>query len=335
MSAEVRVAVRRALARHRSASVIVACSGGADSLALARPVAQESVRADVHAVAVVVDHGLQVGSRAVAQRAAGQCRDLGLEAHVVAVEVNLAGEGIEAAAREARYAALESAADAYGADAILLGHTLDDQAETVLIRLTRGSGARSLAGMASVAGRLVRPLLGISRATVRASVSDLDAWEDPHNVDDSMLRPRVRHELIPVLADVLGPGAVAALARTAALLRADADALDAWADREFASIASIEKDWVDLPVDALSAVPEAIRMRLIRRACITAGSPAGALTFDHVVAIGELVSNWRGQGAVSVPGPVTVERRYDRLRMCAGGASSRLRRPRAARACRH
>lgn len=316
----VRVAVRRALERHRSSSVIIACSGGADSLALARAVAQERSRADVHAVAIIVDHGLQDQSASVALHAAGQCRDLGLDAEVVGVEVAVAGEGLEAAARHARYAALDTAATRHDATAILLGHTLDDQAETVLIRLSRGSGARSLAGMAAHSGRLVRPFLHLSRSVVRASVADLDVWEDPHNSDSSMLRPRVRHELMPAMIDVLGAGSVGALARTAALLRADADALDAWADREYAICASVGDTSVELDTASLSALPEAVRTRLIRRACIAVGSPAGTLTYDHVTVAEALISEWRGQGPVSVPGPVTVERRYDRLRISADGA---------------
>ena len=126
--------------------------------------------------------------------------------------------GREAAARTARYAALDAVADALGRD-VLLGHTLDDQAETVLLGLGRGSGPRSIAGMRPRSGRYLRPLLGVRRATTEAACRalGLDCWDDPHNDDRALQRVRLRREVLPLLEDVLQGGVAEALARTAVL----------------------------------------------------------------------------------------------------------------------
>ena len=289
--AAVRVAVRRALADlGPGAPVVAAVSGGADSLALAAGLA--AVRPG--SGAVVVDHGLQDGSAAVAARAAGQCAGLGLAARVVVVQVDGRGEG---PARTARLAALE----ALGAT-VLLGHTLDDQAETVLLGLARGAGARSLAGMAPVRGCLRRPLLALPRALVRQAGVDagLAGWDDPHNADPAYARVRVRADALPALERALGPGVAAALARTAAGLREDADALDALAD------AARTDD-----VAALAALPAAVRSRVLKalaeRAC------GAAVTSAHVAALRALVEDWAGQGPVSLPGGARVAREGARL----------------------
>jgi tRNA(Ile)-lysidine synthetase-like protein len=211
----------------------VACSGGADSLALAAALAFEAPRAGLRCAGIVIDHGLQAGSAGVAATAAATMTRLGLDP-VLSVAVSVAGPGVtgyqgpEAAARAARYAALDDGAAAVGAAAIMLGHTLDDQAETVLLGLARGSGPRSLAGMAGRSGLYLRPLLGLRRAQTRAACGalGLEPWEDPQNDDRAFSRVRVRQELLPVLESTLGPGVAEALARTARLLRTDADYLD-------------------------------------------------------------------------------------------------------------
>ncbi|MGW5359177.1 tRNA lysidine(34) synthetase TilS [Actinopolymorpha pittospori] len=238
--AAVRVAVRRSVADLAPGSrILVACSGGADSTALAAATAFEAPRAGFQAGAVTVDHGLQPGSDERARAVADILRGLGLRP-VEAVRVDVTGGGgPEAAARRARYTALDEAADRLGACAVLLGHTRDDQAETVLLGLARGSGARSLAGMPPRSvrgGRYRRPLLALTRSTTEAAceAEGLRPWADPHNSDPSYARSRVRHQVLPLLERELGPGVAAALARTADLLRDDADALDAWADRAYA-----------------------------------------------------------------------------------------------------
>ncbi|NIZ93766.1 tRNA lysidine(34) synthetase TilS [Kineococcus rubinsiae] len=316
--AAVRVAVRADLARVAAGApgglVLVACSGGADSLALAAATAFEARAAGLRAGAVTVDHGLQAGSAAVAAEAAAACRGLGLDPVVVTrVAVGRAG-GPEGAARDARYAALDAQARALGAVAVLLAHTLDDQAETVLLGLARGSGARSLAGMPAERGLLRRPLLGVARATVRAACADegLTAWEDPANADRHLARARVRHDVLPLLEQALGPGVAAALARTARSLRDDADALDA-----LAAAADVFTDdpggGSSAAVADLLAPPAALRRRLLRRAALAAGAPAGALTAAHVDALDALLLRWRGQGAVHLPGGAEARRSCGRL----------------------
>ena len=234
--------------------VLVACSGGADSLALAAALARHagsvgrSTRKPGFRVtlgAVIVDHGLFAGSAQVAQQVAAQCRHLGLDfAQVCQVEVaqGAGSGGLEAAARHARYQALDQAAAHHQAAAVYLGHTVDDQAEQVLLSLARGSGTRALAGIAPVRGIYRRPLLGVGgqaglglrRADTLAACEHwgLDPWQDPSNAHQGAgapLRNRVRHELLPVLHDVLGADAVVNLARSASIARQDADALDALA----------------------------------------------------------------------------------------------------------
>jgi tRNA(Ile)-lysidine synthase len=285
--------------------VLVAVSGGADSLALAAALAAEAPRHGLRAGAVTVDHGVQDGSAERAEDVAATCTELGLDPVVVQRVVVHGTGGPEAAAREARYAALGAVADGLDARAILLGHTLDDQAETVLLGLARGSGARSLSGMAARRGRLRRPLLEIRRVTTLEACQALDLvpWADPHNSDPAYARVRIRHHALPALVDALGTGVAEALARTAGLLRADADALDFWAGQ------------IADPGDAteLSELPAAVRGRVLRTAAIAAGVPAGSLTAAHVREIERLVIDWHGQGPVSLPGGLVADRSCDRL----------------------
>ncbi len=318
--AEIRHAVRGAIASLEPGDlVLTACSGGADSLALAAALAFEAPKAGLRGGAVTIDHRLQPGSGEVAAQVTAQLAGLGLDPVLnVAVTVDeSAGEqsaGPEAAARHARYAALNQAAEKTGAAAILLGHTLDDQAETVLLGLGRGSGARSLAGMAARSGRYLRPLLAVRHQQTEAACAALGlaAWADPQNEDPRFTRVAVRLQLMPVLAQVLGPGTAEALARTAALLRADADALD--------ELAAVEADRLtDLATAELAALPAAIRLRVLRRAALAAGCPPSALSHRHVQSLDELVSCWRGQRWADLPGGVRCQRRCDRLLFSTAG----------------
>lgn len=305
---DVRRAVREELADvPAGAVVLVACSGGADSLALAAALAWAAPRHGVRAGGVSVDHGLQNGSAARARAAAAAMARLGLDIVEVA-HVNAArgADGPEGNARAARYAALDAAATRWDAAAVLLGHTRDDQAETVLLGLARGSGARSLSGMPRRSGSYRRPLLDLSRDVVRAALPDgVKPWEDPHNADPAYARSRVRHRVLPVLEAELGPGVADALARTAELLRADADALDdlaAAAARDLAGGAGYA-------VDELARLPRAVRWRVLRAAAIAAGSPATDLTAGHVLAVDELIMSWRGQAGIDLPGGLRAVRR--------------------------
>jgi len=309
--------VRESLADlERGRLVLAACSGGADSLALAAALGFVAPRAGLRAALVTVDHQLQEGSDVRARRVAELAGKLGLESgEVLTVTVGTAG-GPEAAAREARYRALDEAAGRAEAAAVLLGHTRDDQAETVLLGLARGSGLRSLAGMAPVSGLYRRPLLGIPRRTTVAACAalGLDPWDDPHNEDPRYTRVRVRSRVLPVLEKELGPGVAEALARTAALAREDADALDEWADRAYKNCALSDiPGRVTLSVEALEPLPGAVRRRVLRRAAIAAGAPSGALSATHVHAVERLVVAWRGQKAVDLPGGLSAVRRYGTL----------------------
>jgi len=311
--ATVRKAVRRAL-DERPGRVLVACSGGADSLALAAATALEAAQAGVLAGAIVVDHQLFAESGRVAAHAAAQVTELGLHPVIVqTVVVEDSGDGLEMAARTARYAAFNEVAAANQAHAVLLAHTREDQAETVLLRLARGSGARSLAGMPIERGLIVRPLLHLSRALVRAACDEagLVPWDDPANGDPRFARSRVRHELLPSVVEALGEGAVAGLARSADLLRDDAEALDALA----AIVHSAQPSATDLDVEVLASQPRAIRTRVLRRACLAAGCPAGSLTLDHVRSLDRLITEWRGQGPVALPGGALGVRIYGRLEL--------------------
>ena len=295
--------------------VLAACSGGPDSLALAAALAHEAPRLRLRAGGVTVDHGLQPGSaqraRAVARQLAGLGRDP--VAMVRATVSGGAGQGgPEAAARTARYQAFDEVADATGASVILLGHSRDDQAETVLLRLARGSGSRSLAGMPARRGRYRRPLLGVGRATMRAAceVLGLSPWDDPHNVDPAFTRVRVRHQVLPALEAALGPGVAEALAPTPGQVRSDAEALDEIAARCAPGIRGTDGSW---RADLLAAEPAAIRSRLLRSAAIGAGCPPGALTARHIEALDALVTHWHGQRWADLPGGIRGTRRYGKL----------------------
>jgi tRNA(Ile)-lysidine synthase len=289
--------------------VLVACSGGADSLALAAAVAFEAPRAGVPAGAVTVDHGLQRGSDDRAAATAELLEKVGLSpVEVVRVDVDTEG-GPEAAARSARYTALEAAAAANGAR-VALGHTLDDQAETVLLGLGRGSGPRSVAGMVAERGIWWRPLLGVRRTTTRAACAaqGLPVWDDPWNSDPAYTRARLRAEVLPLLGDVLNGGVAPALARTAAMLREDLDALDAMAAADVVRLTAPDGT---LPAAEVAGLPAAVRRRVLRGWLLAAGVPD--LQAVHLDAVDALLSRWHGQGPVDLPGRVVVVRASGRL----------------------
>lgn len=308
--------------------VLVALSGGADSLALAAAVAAEAAGAGVRAGAVVIDHGLQEGSAEVASRAAAQARELGLDPVLVRPVVVGDGDGPEAAARSARYEALASATREVGAGLVLTAHTRDDQAEQVLLALARGSGTRSIAGIPPTREiapgvRVARPLLDerfeVTRAVTEASCAELalEPWQDPHNADPAYARVRVRTTALPMLERELGNGFAAALARSADIAREDADALDALAEAHLDAIARYrqggdggetpamsevsggEDRQVLLPVDALRALPAALRGRVIR--LVSERAFGAQLTREHTLEIASLVTAWKGQGPIHAP----------------------------------
>lgn len=316
--AAVRVAVRRSLRRHLGGpvgTVVVAVSGGADSLALAAAAGFVVPREGGQAVGLVVDHGLQEGSTAVAAQAADRARELGLPTvEQVRVDVVPGGDGPEAAARTARMEALAREARRWDARAVLLGHTRDDQAEQVLLGLLRGSGTASLSGMPPARPiedgsptLLLRPLLDTPRVLTGAACAALGVqpWQDPHNRDRRFARVRARATLADLERD-LGPGTTAALARTAGLLRDDAEAL-----RDLAETAYRDLGRPPWPAAAVAAFPAAVRRRLWHRAALAAGSPGSALAAVHLAAVDALLTDWHGQGPVDLPGGVRAGRRKD------------------------
>jgi tRNA(Ile)-lysidine synthase len=289
--------------------VLVAVSGGADSLALAHALSVEAKLLAITVIGVTVDHQLQKESAAQAQVVANQLEELDLKCVVKKVQVDVQN-GLEASARTARYKALNETAHSENAVAVLLGHTQDDQAETVLLGLARGSGTRSLSGMAAHNGIYIRPLLGLTREVTESYCKELNLsfWKDPHNQDPQFARVRVRTQAIPVLEKTIGPGISEALARSSQILRDDADALDHWAERE-----AMNLDLSDLECAHLEAMPKAIRSRVLRIAIYAQGAPSGSVTAEHMSVIEALITAWNGQGASNLPGGVKVERISGRL----------------------
>ena len=290
--------------------VLVACSGGADSLALAAAAAFEATSKNGVAVrvgGVIVEHGLQVETAQVAIDTKTKLESLGLSPVVIAkVTVGKTG-GLEAAARTARYEAIERVAAESGATAVLLGHTLNDQAETVLLGLARGSGARSLSAMSSENGLYLRPFLSLSRAETEQACIDqgIDFWNDPHNVDESYSRVRVRRNVLPILEEQLGPGIVEALARTADQSREDEAALAELALKGFAEIAKIKATSIEISASDFKNLPLAVRHRITILVIEKLRAPA--LARVHVLSVDELVDAWHGQKSLTLPG-VRVER---------------------------
>lgn len=318
--AAVRLAVRRRLRLAAQAgedsvtgeepgqTVLVACSGGADSLALLAATIFETRRTGTRVVGAVVDHALQGGSAEHTARVVQQMAELGVdETASIRVTVDVAPGGVEAGARQARYVALGQLAAHFGAGVVLLGHTRDDQAETVLLGLARGSGGRSLSGMrpgfVDDGVRFERPLLEITRTQTEAAcrAEGIDFWTDPHNSDPRFLRARVRHEVLPVLERALGPGVAETLARTAGQVRDDVEALDAIAAEAFLCMGTAD----GVPVSALREEPRAVATRVLRLAALEAGAVDAELFHVHVTALMELADgNLRGE--VQLPGHVTA-----------------------------
>ena len=308
---QIRLAVRAELADLNAGdTVLVAVSGGADSLALAAGLLAEAKSKTLRPIAVIIDHALQANSADVAMSTKAELTKIGyinIEIKRISFEIT---DGMEASARRARYAALNEIATSTNASAIFLGHTKDDQAETVLLGLARGSGTRSLSGMAERIDKYRRPLLPITRQQTEAACKEVGVkyWNDPHNQSMEYARVRVREKVLPLMESEIGPGIADALTRSAKILRDDADALDQWAEEVLDEIDPIEMD-----IETLASLPRAIRSRVIRKAIYLAGAPSGSLSAEHLEPVEALVTAWKGQGPVSLPGGVTVARISGRL----------------------
>ena len=291
-----------------SQTILFGCSGGADSMALALALFLEANGTKV--IPVVVDHGLQQGSAQVTTQTISKLKNIGytqIESAVAQVKIT---DGLEASARRARYQIFNQFIDTHQPKYFLLAHTSNDQAESVLLGLARGSGARSLSGMALENNIYVRPLLKISRQTTEAACSEggVEFWSDPHNDDLRFARVRTRKNVLPNLEENLGPGITDALVRSADLLRDDADALDSFA-REYFD----QTDPLNLSVDELERLPRAIRTRVLRLAIYLAGAPSGSLSAEHINGAEALISDWHGQKELSLPGDVKLLRNSGRI----------------------
>ena len=314
--ADARRAVNDLLERHHDgipdgSHFLLAVSGGADSMALAWAAEFVLPRLGYSCGALIIDHGLQEDSAEIAETAKTRLEELGLSARVIRVTVGQEG-GVEHAARTARYDALTDAGQDSGAHAVLLGHTMDDQAETVLLGLARGSGPSSISGMAENSSLWWRPFLGLRRQQTRQVCVDagIDWWDDPHNTDQRFLRPRVRHRVLEVMESELGPGVVEALARTADLVRADDELLDTLAAERLEPYRThLEES--HLPISALEGEPEPIATRMLRLALGHIG--VEGLHRSHTDAVMALITEWHGQGPIDIPG-VSVVRVDDQLR---------------------
>ena len=306
--ASVRNAVDAFFERHNvmsDSTVLVAVSGGADSMALAMAAQFVGAKRGIRVAAAIIDHGLQSASAEVAERTAETLRARGFETVVVRqVDVGTDG-GPEAAAREARYLGLMSIATEIGAAMVLTGHTRNDQAESVILGLTRGSGPGSVRGMPSFDGLVGRPLLDVTRETTLAACAaeGIEPWHDPHNDDPTFTRVRIRNAIIPALESELGPGIVDALARTAELLRDDDDALDLLATGMARTVLTTDGE-VALDVAGTASKPRALRTRLIRLAAAEAF--LSSLSHAQTLAVDALLVDWHGQKPIDVTGGSVV-----------------------------
>ena len=310
---QIRHAVRPWI-KKAQARVLIGVSGGADSMALAIGTYLEAREANTEVIALIIDHDLQEGSAGVAEVAREDLLKRGIT-QVIIKKVNVVmTDGLEASARRARYSAFNEAISELDPDFFFLAHTLNDQAESVLLGLARGSGTRSLSGMAEINGKFVRPLLDVGREVTLACCveNQIVPWSDPHNEDPAYSRVRVRHEILPLMEERIGPGIVDALGRSAKILRQDSDALDSYA-------LGFLGEWQGggFEITDLAQLPQAVRIRVLREAIFRTGAPLGSLSADHLAPVEALITDWHGQGVISLPGGVKVERISGRLSLLA------------------
>jgi tRNA(Ile)-lysidine synthase len=306
---QLRLAVRTTLTSHTKPGqkLLVAVSGGADSLALAAACEFEAKKLGLKIAAAVIDHSLQKNSDKVAAQTAKTLADLGFEEVVVKkVSVGKAG-GPEAAARSARYTALETIRQQTKSNYVVLGHTSSDQAETVLLGLVRGSGSKSLSGMSEKTGVLLRPLLVVDRATTEAFCKDsgIKYWSDPQNQDKKYLRVLIRKHVLPFLEKQLGGSVADSLVRTADQLREDNTYLESQAVKSFKKYAKVSSSGISFDAKGLEKMPAAILNRVIKKALDAFGSESSR---THVLAVSDLVLSWHGQKPLALPGVRVVRK---------------------------
>lgn len=300
--------VRRTIVRQgmlgRGDCVLAAVSGGPDSVALLAALAALAPRLGVTVRAAHLHHGIR-GAEADrdAACAVAVAEQRGIACRVERLTDLRSGANFEARARARRYAFLRRVARDTGCNRIATGHTRDDQAETLLMRLVRGAGRRGLAGMApSRDGWLIRPLLSCSRGDVLAflAAQKLPWCEDSSNHDRHFLRNRVRHEVLPLLR-LLNPSVDNALAATATVLATE----DRWLD---AALGARVSPGPSLPVDALGGLPLALQVRVLRLWLDEQRGSLRGLGRVHLEDMVSLATGQRGCGVVPVPGGGAVER---------------------------
>jgi tRNA(Ile)-lysidine synthase len=278
--------VERTIRRHAmlagGETVLVAVSGGADSVALLHLLSRLALDWRLRLHVLHVDHQLRAESAADADFVRALGRRLGVPVDVATVAVDRRGS-LEAAARVARYAALETWAARVGAARIALGHTADDQAETVLMRLVQGAGVRGLSGIPPVRSAIIRPLLEVRRSALEAELRGAGlAWvEDASNLDSKFLRNRIRHELLPLLADSYNPEIASALARLTSLARETVGALDQAAGAELERLAVWRDGAAVVRLDGLRALPRPVAAEVLRQAAARLGSRAPLRAWAH------------------------------------------------------
>lgn len=299
----IRHAVRKTLEAHTKPGqkLLVAVSGGADSLALAAAVEFEAKKQGLQIAAAIIDHGLQKNSDKVAARAKETLKTIGFDEVVIQKVKVLKTGGPEAAARQARYLALEQIQKELKCSFVLLGHTESDQAETVLLGLIRGSGPKSIAGMSEKNGVYLRPLLEIERSQTEQFCIDsgISFWKDPQNKDTKFLRVLLRKKVLPYLEKTLGGSVAKGLVRTSALLREDDEYLNTISEKAFRKVSSKAPGVIRLSVSDLEKLSPAILNRVIKLALDDLGSQSAR---SHVLAVAELVNHWHGQKPLTLPG---------------------------------
>ena len=313
---QLRLVMKRFLSAHSSAGdrIVLAVSGGPDSIAMAAICAQLQTEFSLDFYPVTINHQLQSESADWAKQTVEVCKSIGLtNAIAINVDVNQnSGNGLEAAAREARYMALQDYTKKVGARAIMLAHTMDDQAETVLMRIARGSSTRSLSGMAHISGELWRPLLDVERKTLHEALNALDipTITDPHNFNRQFTRVKIRLDVIPKLIEALGQNVVPGLARTARMARLDTEALESIA-------ASIYPKCIvenELLIGELLSHPLAIQSRIVHHWLMNKGVAPTSLSSDHIFAICRMAKDPQVKGPIKVTGGVEVQKASGRLR---------------------
>ncbi len=302
--------IRRTIARHElcppKSRVLVALSGGSDSVALLWLLRDLATAGELTlAGAAHLNHQLRVS----AGRDEEFCRSLGDKAGVrivlgsadVAAEAARARLSLEDAARRARYAFLAAAAEQVDATCIATGHTLDDQAETLLLKLLRGAGATGLGGIHPRRGNVIRPLLDTTRQELQRELESRgESWvEDETNTDLRNPRNRLRHDVLPRIEEVFGPSARHAIARAAAVARADAQWLDVLAGERYVDLVERTGESVQIDRDGLCALPAPLAQRVLLRS-MREGSEGREIGFEHVEAALDVLS--RRCTAAEVPG---------------------------------